>query len=117
MFTSSDPRATIEPDNPVQPSINVRSVTSKTIEPSPLFLAAVVEFSDDAIVTKDLNGIVTTWNKAAEKIFGYTANEMIGKPISILIPQDRQGEEVEILARLRRGERIEHYETVRRRKD
>jgi PAS domain S-box-containing protein len=79
-------------------------------------LASVVETSDDAIITKDLNGIVTSWNKGAERIFGYEANEIIGKPISLLIPPDRPDEEPSILARLREGQRIEHYETVRRRK-
>ena len=80
-------------------------------------LASVVETSEDAIITKDLNGIITSWNKGAERIFGYEANEMIGKPISLLIPPDRPNEEPSILARLRKGQRIEHYETVRRRKD
>ena len=79
-------------------------------------LASLVETSDDAIITKDLNGIVTSWNKGAERIFGYEANEIIGKPISLLIPPDRPDEEPSILARLRKGQRIEHYETVRRRK-
>ena len=80
-------------------------------------LAAIVESSDDAIVSKDLNGIVTTWNTGAERIFGYAAEEMIGAPIAILIPSERRGEEPEILEHIRRGERVEHYETVRRRKD
>ena len=79
-------------------------------------LASLVETSEDAIITKDLNGIVTSWNKGAERIFGYEANEMIGKPISLLMPPDRPDEEPSILARLRKGQRIEHYETVRRRK-
>jgi PAS domain S-box-containing protein len=79
-------------------------------------LASVVETSEDAIITKDLNGIVTSWNSGAERIFGYEANEIIGKPISLLIPPDRPDEEPSILARLRKGQRIEHYETVRRRK-
>jgi PAS domain S-box-containing protein len=79
-------------------------------------LASLVETSEDAIITKDLNGIVTSWNKGAERIFGYEAHEMIGKPISLLIPPDRPDEEPSILARLRKGQRIEHYETVRRRK-
>ena len=80
-------------------------------------LAAIVESSDDAILTKDLNGVVTSWNGGAERIFGYTAEEMVGRPITTIIPADRRGEETEILTRLRRGERIDHYETIRQRKD
>ena len=80
-------------------------------------LAAIVESSDDAIVSKDLNGIITSWNGGAERLFGYTAEEVIGKPITILIPPDRQAEEIEILGRIRRGERVDHFDTVRRRKD
>ena len=80
-------------------------------------LAAIVESSDDAIISKDLNGIVTSWNRGAEQIFGYSAEEMIGKPVALLIPGDREDEENSILARLRRGERVRHFETVRRRKD
>ncbi len=82
-----------------------------------LHLASIVEFSDDAIVSKDLNGIISTWNRGAERLFGYTAEEAVGKPVTILIPLDRHDEEPGILARLRRGERIDHYETVRQRKD
>ena len=80
-------------------------------------LAAIVESSDDAIVSKDLNGIINSWNGGAERLFGYTAEEVIGKPITILIPPDRQAEEIEILGRIRRGERVDHFDTVRRRKD
>lgn len=80
-------------------------------------LAAIVESSDDAIVSKDLNGTVVTWNKGAERIFGYPAEEIIGKSITILIPPDRENEESLILDRIQRGERIDHYDTVRRRKD
>ena len=79
--------------------------------------AAVVELSDDAIVTKNLNGIITSWNRGAEKIFGYKAGEVIGKSVNILIPADHPNEEPQILERLRRGDRINHYETVRIRKD
>ncbi len=78
---------------------------------------ALVESSDDAIVSKSLEGIVMSWNSGAERLFGYSAEEIIGKSITILIPHDRQDEEPEILARIRSGERIEHYETVRQRKD
>jgi PAS domain S-box-containing protein len=79
-------------------------------------LGSLVETSADAIITKDLNGIITSWNGGAERIFGYTADEMLGKPVSLLIPADRPDEEPSILQRIRRGERIEHYETIRRRK-
>jgi PAS domain S-box-containing protein len=80
-------------------------------------LAAIVEFSDDAIISKDLNGIIATWNEGAEKLFGYAAEEVIGLPITILIPPERQDEELGILAGIKRGERLEHYETVRQCKD
>jgi PAS domain S-box-containing protein len=80
-------------------------------------LAAVVEFSDDAIISKDLNGIIATFNHGAERLFGYKAEEVIGKPVTILFPPDRQHEEPKILASIRHGERIDHYETVRLRKD
>lgn len=80
-------------------------------------LAAIVEGSDDAIIRKNLDGIIETWNAGAERIFGYTADEVIGKPVTILMPSDRVDEEPGILARLRQGERVDHYETVRQRKD
>jgi PAS domain S-box-containing protein len=80
-------------------------------------LAAIVESSEDAIVSKDLNGIITSWNQAAERLFGYRAEEIIGKSVTLLIPPGRDDEEPAILARIRRGEPIAHYETVRRRKD
>jgi PAS domain S-box-containing protein len=78
-----------------------------------LRLAAIVESSDDAIVGKDLDGIVTSWNGGAQRIFGYLAEEIIGKPIGNLIPPDRQKEDEEIMERIRRGQCVEHYETVR----
>jgi PAS domain S-box-containing protein len=80
-------------------------------------LAAIVESSDDAIMAKDLEGVITTWNRGAERIFGYTAAEIVGKSVLTLIPDDHRDEEPKILSRIRKGERIEHYETVRRRKD
>jgi PAS domain S-box-containing protein len=79
--------------------------------------AAVVESSDDAIITKDTDGIITSWNNGARHIFGHTAEEMIGQSVRRLIPEDRITEELDILERIRRGERIDHFETVRRRKD
>jgi PAS domain S-box-containing protein len=82
-----------------------------------LRLAAIVESSDDAIVSKDLNGIINTWNQGAERILGYAASEAIGQPVTMLIPGDRRAEETEILNRIRRGERMEHFETIRRCKD
>ena len=80
-------------------------------------LAAIIHDSDDAIATKTLDGVVTSWNRGAERIFGYTAAEIVGRPITILFPPDRLGEETEFLLRLSRGEHVDHYETVRRRKD
>jgi PAS domain S-box-containing protein len=81
------------------------------------WIGSVVESSDDAIVSKNLDGIISSWNRGAERLFGYTAEEAIGQPITMIIPHDRLDEEREILARIRRGERIDHYETIRRRKD
>jgi PAS domain S-box-containing protein len=87
------------------------------VERDQLFFASIVSSADDAIISKDLRGIVTSWNTAAEKIFGYTAKEMIGQPGAKLIPPDHGDEELQILERIRRGERIEHFESVRIRKD
>jgi PAS domain S-box-containing protein len=85
-------------------------------EDAALRLAAIVESSDDAIVGKDLDGIVTSWNAGAERIFGYLAEEIIGKPITILVPPNYQKEEEALLERIRRGQRVEPFETVRQRK-
>src|ERR1043166_7903998 len=84
---------------------------------APYWLAAIIESADNAIISKTLDGIITSWNKGAQRVFGYTSDEVIGKPVTILIPDDHPDEEPSILARLRAGERIEHYETVRVRKD
>jgi PAS domain S-box-containing protein len=85
--------------------------------PPERWLIAIVESSRDAIISKDLDGIIRSWNKGAELMFGYTADEAVGMPVTMLIPPDRMDEEPGILARIRRGESIEHYETIRRRKD
>src|SRR5213075_123492 len=80
-------------------------------------LAAIVNSSDDAIISKELSGIVRSWNQAATRIFGYTAEEMVGKPITILFPKDRLDEEATILQRLQSGERVDHIHTIRIHKD
>jgi len=101
----------------VQLAITRNTTERKRAERAALLLGAIVDSSDDAIISKDLNGIIMSWNQAAERLFGYTAEEAVGKSITILIPADRQDEEPDILARLRRGERVDHFETIRRRKD
>ncbi|MGC2790446.1 MAG: PAS domain S-box protein, partial [Candidatus Sulfotelmatobacter sp.] len=80
-------------------------------------LAAVVDSSDDAIISKSLDGMITSWNRGAEMVFGYPASEAVGQPMLMLIPPERADEESDILARIRRGESVEHFETVRVRKD
>src|SRR5687768_16795027 len=80
-------------------------------------LAAIVEASDDAIVSKNLNGVIQSWNPGAERIFGYTAAEVIGRHIDVIIPHELRDEERSILSRLQQGQRIEHFETVRMSKD
>ena len=80
-------------------------------------LAAIVASSDDAIISKNLDGVITSWNKSAERIFGYDAEEAIGQHITLVIPPERHAEESEILNRVRRGERVDHFQTVRRAKD
>lgn len=83
----------------------------------PQHFAAIVEGSNDAIVTKDLSSIILSWNPAAERMFGYRADEVVGHSITLLIPEDRLHEEVDFIDRLRRGERIQHFETIRRKKN
>src|SRR5689334_15598941 len=89
----------------------------KSPELASYWLSAIIESAEDAIISKTLEGIITSWNKGAQRVFGYTADEVIGKSITILIPEGHLDEEPQILARLRAGDRIEHYETVRVRKD
>lgn len=98
--------------NPPMSSANV----SET-ENAAAWLTAIVESSDDAILSKTLDGIITSWNPGATRLFGFTADEAIGQPITIIIPEDRLSEEATIINKLRHGERVEHFETVRRRKD
>jgi PAS domain S-box-containing protein len=81
------------------------------------YLASIVENSDDAIITKDLDGIITSWNRGAERLFGYSGEEVLGEPITIVIPDDRLHEEKTILSKIATGERVHHYETLRRRKN
>src|SRR3984893_7544191 len=96
----------------------MRSARMKIIPPdAALRLAAIVESSDDAIVSKDLTGIITSWNNGAEQLFGYTADEAVGQSITMLIPPDRLSEEDVVLTRIRAGQRVDHFETVRWRKD
>src|SRR4026207_2363784 len=80
-------------------------------------LASIVDSSDDAIISKDLNGTITSWNRGAEHLFGFTPQEAVGQPVTMLISPDHLDEEPSILERIRRGEAIDHYETVRRCKD
>lgn len=95
-----------------------RDVTErKRAEEAQARLAAIVESSDDAIISKTLDGIIRTWNKGAERLYGYTAAEAVGQSITLILPPDRLDEEKEILDRLRRGERVEHFETIRMAKD
>jgi len=89
----------------------------KRAERAGLLLRAIVDSSDDAIISKNLNGIITSWNQSAERLFGYTAAEAVGRSVTMLIPDDRLDEEPKILSRLCRGERLDHFETIRRRKD
>jgi PAS domain S-box-containing protein len=98
-------------------SLQTEVAMRKQMEHRSRLLASIVQYSDDAIISKDLNGIITSWNAGAERVFGYKAEEIVGHSVLELIPIERHSEEPGILARLRRGERIDHYETVRQRKD
>ncbi|HEV3471328.1 MAG TPA: PAS domain S-box protein [Pyrinomonadaceae bacterium] len=111
------------PNDPLREEVSDHQTTNggaadlRSPELAAYWLSAIVESADDAIVSKTLDGIITSWNRGAERVFGYTAEEVIGKSITILIPEDHHDEEPAILARIRAGERVEHYETVRVRKD
>lgn len=113
---SSSPEIESTPDaptgggRPVEALLHAQAIAAQR-------LAAIVESSEDAIVSKDLNGIVTSWNPAAERIFGFTEQEMIGRPITTIIPPELRDDEARILATIQRGERIEHFETVRTNKN
>jgi PAS domain S-box-containing protein len=100
------------PENELELEMLVRERTEELNQ----YLAAIVQSSDDAIISKDLDGIITSWNKGAERLFGYTSEEVIGKSITILIPPDRQAEAPIVLDRIKRGQRVEHYETIRQHK-
>ncbi|HEY2154697.1 MAG TPA: PAS domain S-box protein [Isosphaeraceae bacterium] len=107
-----------EGGTPVGAALIFRDATErKRAEEAQARLAAIVESSEDAIISKTLDGIVRSWNSAAERIFGYTADEAVGRPITLIIPPERMDEEVAILDRLRSGERVEHFETIRLTKD
>src|SRR5262245_25118135 len=95
----------------------VTSPVLSEIDDLRLRLAAIVDSSDDAIISKDLNGVIATWNRAAERLLGYSSAEAIGQPITILIPSELLDEEADILGRVRAGERIEHFETRRLTRD
>lgn len=99
-------------------TVILRDITAReTAEAANAQLAAIVDYSDDAIIGKTLEGIITSWNRGATRVFGYTAQEAIGQPLRLLIPPERADEEPAILARLRRGQNVDHFETVRVRKD
>ena len=104
-------------DRPPADASNADVPSFNWTEDASALLSAIVDCSDDAIISKDLNSIITSWNKSAERLFGYTASEAIGRPITMIIPPDRLDEEPKIIERLKRGERVDHFETIRMRKD
>src|SRR5215469_492964 len=96
--------------------VRVRDPALITDSASPFLLAAIVDSSEDAIISKSLDGIIRSWNRSAERMFGWTADEAVGQPITIIIPAELHEQEVEIIKQLRAGERIEHLETVRKKR-
>ncbi|EDP63799.1 putative sensory transduction histidine kinase [alpha proteobacterium BAL199] len=113
------PTPLFDSDGSLSGAVNtlVDITSRKSNEEAAQRLAAIIEFSDDAILATDLEGTITNWNRGAERLFGYTTGEVVGRPVTMLLPPDRQDEEPAILARIRRGEHIEHYETVRQPRD
>jgi PAS domain S-box-containing protein len=97
-------------------TLAARVIEQEKVDESRLLLAAIVESSQDAIASKDLNGVVTSWNAAAERMFGYKAEEIVGRPITLIIPPELQSDEPMILSKIGRGEKIDHFETVRQTK-
>ena len=98
-------------------ALTLQAAESRKAERAAASLAAIVGSSDDVIISKNLDGIITSWNDSAERVFGYSAAEAVGKSINLIIPPDRRDEETKIIETLRRGERVDHFETVRRAKD
>jgi PAS domain S-box-containing protein len=97
---------------------NIRDITDRRrAEEARLYLAAIVSSSDDAILSKDLDGMITSWNAAAERMYGYSAQEIVGQPVTLLFPKDHSDEFTQIMERIRRGERVDHFETTRVRRD
>jgi PAS domain S-box-containing protein len=114
----SDPGARMTDEQPQSSQQDLpRPEADRQAAEAAAWLSAVVENSDDAILSKTLDGVIMTWNRGAERMFGFSTNEAVGRSITMIIPDDMLAEETEILRRLRAGERIDHFETVRRRKD
>ena len=107
----------LQAEIPEKKSAKEKGAELKTSELAPYWLSAIIDSAGDAIISKTLDSIITSWNKGAERIFGYTPEEAVGKSVTMLIPADHADEEPAVLERIRKGERVEHYETVRLRKD